>query len=518
MSDSEPCDQVVSSQTELNQKMHQLHLDDEHQFDDFLDDDEDEYHHPNFEAYDDDDLFLDSENDDGFLSSDDEDDFLETDQEDGRMDGVDVLGYPWPDQMDGDDWLDQPDDHHSGGYHDVFDFDHDREFDNLRHQAPEHPSNQLFDHDDLEEHDDFLDSDVEDQPPLHLSTTSSSPNQHDPSGNDVSDNDHHPDHDDDFLNDDDDFLNDADDHETNSHQSLSTHTATTPPILSLSHIPAYILPRSPQFSLGQAATIISHQSQDKQDQVDEQEHEDEFLESDDDLASEMGVYSADQYLPDPHPAPESEMGVYTADEEFLDSEPELESELGDYTADHQSNLHQDPAQVGPELESEMGVYTADQEFESHQTSSFLSSSRSMDGQEGFWEDDEEVIYRIPSVPPDDMRHYQYPQGEFDDDFLMSDGDAMSIHSDLPVTPRRSEHHQLIQVDEQIVNGDSDRMNLDRPLGQNTHEAGQDAFPDVFPFDNEETLMKRCLREYLQSIPLSAHVRSPEFIDSDDDLF
>ena len=289
MSDSEPCDQVVSSQTELNQKMHQLHLDDEQQFDDFLDDDENEHHHPNFEAYDDDDLFLDSEDDDGFLSSDDEDDFLETDEEDGRMDGVDVLGYPWPDQMDGDDWLDQPDDHHSGGYHGVFDFDHHREFGNLHHQAPGHPSNQLFDHDDLEEDDDFLDSDEEDQPIHHLLVRPSlSSHHHHPSGNEISANDHHPDHDDDFLNDDDDFLNDVDDPETISHQSLPTHSASIPPILSLSHIPAYILPRSPQFSLGQAATIISDQFPNQ-----EQEHEDEFLEFDNE-GSEMGVYSADQ--------------------------------------------------------------------------------------------------------------------------------------------------------------------------------------------------------------------------------
>jgi hypothetical protein len=452
MSDSEPSDQVVSSQTELNQKMHRLHLDDENQYDDFLDDDENEHNQPTFEVYVDDDLFLNSEDGDGFLSSEEEDDFLETDEEDGRMDGVDVLGYPWPDQIGGgvDDWLDEPGNQYSGGDHGVFDFDHDHEFANLHHQESEHPSDQLFDHEHLEEDHDFLDSDVEDQPPHHLLVTLLSPNQHHPSGNDISVIDHHPDHDDDdFLTDDDDFLNDADNPETTSYQSLPTHTACFPAILSLSHIPAYILPRTPQFSLGQAATIISHQTSNH-----EQEHEDDFLESDNE-GSEMGVYTADQYLPNPNSAPESEMGVYTADEEFLDSEPEVESDLGDYTADHQFDIHQDPLepQAEAEAESEMGIYTVDQVFESNQTSTFLSSTQSMDGQEGFWDDDEEVVYRIPSVPPDDMRHYQYHQEDIDDDFLMSDGDAMSIHSDLAITPHgHSEHGQAIHLD-----GDTNRM-------------------------------------------------------------
>jgi hypothetical protein len=489
MSDSEPSDQVVSSQTELNQKMHQLHLDDEQYFDDFLDDDENEHYQPAFEVYDDDDLFLDSEDDDGFLSSEEEDEFLDTDEEDGRMDGVDVLGYPWPDQIGGgvDDWLDEPDDHRSGGYHGSIDFDH--QFDSIHHQEPfeiaERPEDQLCDpyHDHLQEHDEFLDSDVEDQPPHHLLVTPPlSPHHHHPSGNEVSAIDHHPDHvDDDFLTDDDDFLNDADNPGTTSHQSLPTHTATTPAILSLSHIPAYILPRGPQFSLGQAATIISHQTPNQR-----QEHEDDFLESDNE-ESEMGVYSADQYLPNPNSAPESEMGVYTADEEFLDSDPELESELGDYTADHLFDIHQDPLEPQAEAESEMGIYTADQVFESHQTSTNLSSTQSMGVQEGFWDDDEEVVYRIPSVPPDDMRHYQYHQEDIDDDFLMSDGDAMSIHLDLPVTPHHPEHHQPIQLDERIVNGDSDRMNLDRPLEHNALDVGGHFFSDDLPFDNSKTL-------------------------------
>jgi hypothetical protein len=499
MSDSEPSDQVVSSQTELNQKMHHLHLDDKHQFDDFLgDDDEQQHHQPAFEVYDEDDLFLDSEEDDGFLSTEEEDEFLETDEEDGRMDGVDVLGYPWPGQMGGgvDDWLDEEDDHHVGGYHGIIDFGH--QFDNIHHQEPfaiaELREDRLCDpyYDHLQEHDEFLDSDVEDQPPhLLLVTPPLSPHHHHPSGNEISDSEHHPEHDDEFLTDDDDFLttdddflNDADDPETTSHQPLPTHTAPTPAILSISHIPAYILPRGPQFSLGQAATIISHQTTNQ-----EQDHEDDFLESDNELESEMGVYTADQDLPDPHPEPESQMEVYTADEELLDSEPELEPELGDYIADHQSNLHHDPAEVGPGPESEMGIYTADQVFESHQTSSFLSSTRSMGNQEGFWDDDEEVVYRIPSVPPVDMRHYQYQyhQEDIDDDFLMSDGDGMSIRSDTPVTPHHSEHHQRFKPDGQIVNGDSDRMNLDRPLRQNTLDSGGHAPSNVLPFNYEETL-------------------------------
>jgi hypothetical protein len=479
MSDSEPSDQVVSSQTELNQKMHQLHLDDEQYFDDFLDDDENEHNQPAFEVYDDDDLFLDSEEDDGFLSSEEEDEFLDTDEEDGRMDGVDVREYPWPDQMGGgvDDWFDEPDDHRSGGYHGVFDFDHDHEFANLHHQESEHPSDRLFEHDHLQEDDEFLDSDVEDQQPNHLLVTPPlSPKQHHPSGNDTSVIDHHPDHDDDgFLTDDDDFLDDADNTELTSHQPLSTHTACIPPIPYLAQLPQYILPRSPQFSLGQAATIISHQTPNQQP-----EEEDDFLESDNE-GSEMGVYTADQYLPNPDSAPESEMGIYTADEEFLDSEPELESDLGDYTADHQFDIHQDPLEPQAEAESEMGVYTADQFFES----TFLSSTQSMDGQEGFWDDDEEVVYRIPSVPPDDMRHYQYQyhQEDVDDDFLMSDGDAMSIHSDQAITPHNHpEHGQAIHLD-----GDINRMNLDRPLGQNTLDAGGHYFSDVLPFNNPETL-------------------------------
>jgi hypothetical protein len=477
------------SQSELSKKMHQLHLDDEQDLDDFLDhDDENEHRHPTFDVYDDADLFLDSEDDDGFLSSEEEDEFLETDEEDGRMDGDDVLGYPWPDQMGGgvDDWLDEPGNQYSGGDHGVFDFDHDHEFANLHHQESEHPSDRLFEHDRLQEDDEFLDSDAEDQPPHHLLVTPPpSPNQHHPSGNEVSAIDHHPDHDDDdFLTDDDDFLNDADNPGTTSHHPLPTHTATTPAILSQSHIPAYILPRGPQFSLGQAATIISHQTPNQR-----QEHEDDFLESDKE-GSEMGVYTADQYLPNPNSAPESEMGVYAADEEFLDSDPELESELGDYTADQQFDMHQDTLEPQAEAESEMGMYTADQVFESHQTSTFLRSTQSMDGQEGFWDDDEEVVYRIPSVPPDDMRHYQYQyhQEDIDDDFLMSDGDAMSIHSDLAITPHNHpEHGQAIQLDEQIIDGYNNRMNLDRPLGQNTLDAGGHYFSDVLPFNDPETL-------------------------------
>ena len=493
MSDSEPCDHVVSNQTELNQKMHQLHLDDERQFDDFLDDDdENQHHHPTFEVYDDDDLFLDSDDDDdGFLSSEEEDEFLETDKEDGRMDGGDVLGYPWPDQMDGgvDDWLDEPNDHHAGAYHRIIDFDH--QFDNIHHRESvridENPEDQLYDpyHDDLQEDDELLDSDVEDQPPHHLLVTPPlSPNQHHPPGNSISIIDHHSDYDDDdFLTDDDDFLNDDANPDMTSNHPLPTHTATTPAILSLSHIPACILPRGPQFSLGQAATMISHQTRNQ-----EQEHEDDFLESDNE-DSEMGVYTADQYLPDPNSGPESEMGVYTADEEFLDSDPELGSELGDYTADHQFDTHQDPLGTAAEAESEMGVYTADQYFESHQTYSFLSSSRSMDGQEGFWDDDEEVVHRIPSVPPVDMRHYQfqYHQEDIDDDFLMSDGDAMSIHSDLPVMPHLPEHHQPTQLGDRIVNGDSNRMNLDRPFEQNTLDARGDSFSNVLTSNSKETL-------------------------------
>lgn len=477
-SDSEPFDQVVRNQTELNNKMHQLHLSDEQDFDDLLDDDENQHHQPVFEVYDDDDLFLDSEDDDGFLSSDDEDEFLDTDEEDGRMDGVDVLGYIWPEQMVGgvDGWLDEPDDRCSGGYHRDYDFDH--ESGNLHDQALEHPSDQVFDHDHLEEDDDFLDSDVEDQSPHHLVLAPPlSPHLYHPSGNEIPPNEHHPDDDDEFLTDDDDFLNDADNPETTSHQPLLAHTASIPPILSLSHIPAYILPCGPQFSLGQAATIISHQTRNQQP-----EEEDDFLESDNE-ESEIGVYTADQYLPNPNPDPESEMGIYTADEEFLDSDPELVSELGDSNADHQS-----PHQALPEAESEMGIYTADQVFESQQTSSFLSSNRSMDGQEGFWDDDEEVVYRIPSVPPDDMRHYQYHQEDIDDDFLMSDGDAMSIHSDLAITPHNHpEHGQAIQLDEQIIDGYNNRMNLDRPLGQNTLDAGGHYFSDVLPFNDPETL-------------------------------
>jgi hypothetical protein len=475
MSDSEPSDQVVSSQTELNQKMHQLHLDDEQYFDDFLDEDQNEHYQPAFEVYDDDDLFLDSEDDDGFLSSEEEDEFLDTDEEDGRMDGVDVLGYPWPDQMGGgvDDWFDEPGNQYSGGGHGVFDFDHDHEFANLHHQESEHPSDRLFEHDHFQEDDEFLDSDVEDQPPHHLLVTPPlSPHHHQPSGNEIPAIDHHPDDDDDdFLTDDDDFLDDADDHGATYYQPLSTHTAATPAVLSLSHIPAYILPCGPQFSLGQAATIISHQTRNQQP-----EEEDDFLESDNE-ESEMGVYTADQYLPNPNPDPESEMGIYTADEEFLDSDPELVSELGDSNADHQS-----PHQALPEAESEMGIYTADQVFESQQTSSFLSSNRSMDGQEGFWDDDEEVVYRIPSVPPDDMRHYQYHQEDIDDDFLMSDGDAMSIHLDFPISPHdHSEHSQATQLD-----GNINRMNLDPSSALYTLGAGGH-FSDVLPFDNSETL-------------------------------
>jgi len=476
--------------------MHQLHLDEQHQFDDFLDDeDEYEHHQPDFEVYDDDDPFLDSEDDnDGFLSSEEEDEFLETDYEDGRMDGVDVLGYPWPDQMGGgvDDWLDQEDDHHLEGGHGLPGYDYDHNFHHFHDQEVQHPNDQLFDQDHLEEYDEFLDSDVEDHPPHHMKDASPlSPHNHHPSEMDISANDHHSDHEDEFLSsDDDDFLNDndTDDPEITFHHSSPNHPAYIPPVPYLPLIPQYILPRSPQFSLGQAATIISDQTPNQ-----EPEDEDEFLESHNDLESEMGIYSPDQYIPipnpdpDSNPEPQSEMGIYTANDEFLDSDPELESEIGDYTADHQSSRQQDPSEFSPEPQSEMGVYTADEYFGSRQTSSFLSSSRPNSGDEAFWDDDEEVVYRIPSLPPDDMRHHQYLQENIDDDFLMSDGDDTSTHSNTLVTPHQSEHRQPLHLDGLIDDGGIGRMGIDCSSEQRILGDGRHSFSNMLPFNNEGKL-------------------------------
>lgn len=171
------------------------------------------------------------------------------------------------------------------------------------------------------------------------------------------------------------------------------------------------------------------------------------------------------------------MGDYTADQEFLDSQQELVSELGEYTADQFP-----PNAPINEPESEMGVYTVDQYFQSSQTS-LLSSAQSIIAQEGFLDDDEEVVYQIPSMPDIDMRHYQYPPEDFDDDFLMSEGDAMSNHSDLPITPP----HDRDPSQRLLLDGDhADGMDLDCSQGRSAFETGGQSLLNVLPFNLAET--------------------------------
>lgn len=479
LGDTESLDQVVSSQ-ELNQKMHHLHLEDEGRFDAFLESDNESNHQYPMERRYDDDFFLDSDlEDEPFLESDGDDDFLDTDEEDGRMEGGDVLGYPWPDQMDGggDGWLDEVDGsyhvdrhedqeyadvHHQVNGHDEFlDFDHEPKDPPSQesHIIGEYTTVRPFNHDHLEIDDDLLDS--EDDPPSYQMIPSPSSEYHRTQMD---------------IPLDDDFLDDEDDIEDLENQlPISQYHPPSPQPLLHHSLPCfkalypapYIRPRSPQFSLGQARAIIVRQTGNY-------EYEG-FLDADDNhFESEMGVYTADQYLPDPAG---SEMGDYTADQEFLNSQREAASGLGEYTAD------QFPSNAPiNEPGSEMGVYTVDQYFQSSQAS-LLSSTQSMIGQEGYLDDDEELVFAIPSMPDIDMRHYQYPLEDFDDDFIMSEGDAMSIHSDLPITPP----HDRNPSQRLLLNGEhADGMDLDCSQGRSAFETGGQSLLNVLPFNLAET--------------------------------
>jgi hypothetical protein len=471
---------------ELNAKMHHLHLDDDNRWDAFLETDDENGHksHPVYGANYDDDLFLDSDDDDGFLESDEDDEFLDTGEEDERMDGVDVMGYPWPNEMDGreEEWLDQIDDHtgHADLDEGLFDFDHLSASNEEGFQLGVFPATSyhpidLHNNDWLQVDDEFLNSDTEDHldqdqilaaPPLSEGSHQSHPP-------------------DDINIDEDDFLVDIE--TTEVHLPTPYHV---PPTISprSSSIPnptrpiQYILPRSPQFSLGQAGAMICDQ-----DLHQEEDHEDEFLDSD--LESEIGFIVADQYLPTPDQVPdsvESEMGVYSVDQEFLDTDVDFESEMGD-TTHHNAMMSEEVGYINTQalnpdhnpVESEMGIYTVDQS-EHSQASSSLGSLGPTSFQAGIWEDDdeEEVVYRIPSMPVD-MRHYQYPLEGQDDDFLMSDEEG------LPTTPDRCEPIRL--NGEVPTTGNTDDMEVDCSHERNRLTDAQPLFSDidVLPFYDAE---------------------------------
>lgn len=414
------------------------------------------------------------------------------------MQGGDVFGYPWPGQTVGgvDEWLDEgKDDHPIEGYDELLEFDHNIGSPRVSEQLepgeyPQYPSEQGP----VEEDDEFLDSEDEDKAsgttqPLSDSAACHSPpiHEHAPMALD-----------DEFLDDDD--IEDNEDH--------FPKRIEFPPLISKrllndpsdhpmpAYSTTYIRPRSPQLSLGQAGAMIQIQGH--------ADYHDDFLDSDHEVESEMGIYTADQYLPDriaiqkvkndldadqhpPEPTLQSEMGVYTADQEFLDSESEdgLEPEMGEYTEDERPESAHARNQYETELESEMGVYTADQEFDPSQTSHSLNSDQFMSSRDGFWTDDEErVVFRIPSGPPIDLRHYQYPLDDLEDDFFMSDNEAMSTHSHSPVTP--SQRNEA--VDQFGLDCDFQPMELDSLIDHDKGQIMDLGSDDVLPFPPHDTCM------------------------------
>ena len=396
-----------------------LHLDDEDRWGAFLDDNDEDFeigtsHHVQHIEVDDD-LFLasevDDEYDDNDLFDDHDDDLFDSDDEgdqgqDERMEGVDVVGYPWPEQMgynQGDDWLDEDESAGPACDDDLLDFDHNDhlfnfDHDQQQHEQMDHSPVRPFTYGDTGEQlgadgdgDDLFDDDVElfeDEshmehhppapvghpdrhvsPPMEMDNDLSplNPNSNlnytlNPLESHVSidvdqelldtmrDNQFLDDDDDDLFDDDDEdhsayipipgsnplpdyrdrlkqvpgnpqfshepsdptrqFIHDImsnlpdGDRDGNVDDSVHgeedffdeghmtylppplTHTPQVQHISPLIHLePAqFILPRSPQLSLGQAGTMI---------------YDDELFdlfESDDDLESEVGIYTADQYL------------------------------------------------------------------------------------------------------------------------------------------------------------------------------------------------------------------------------
>jgi len=483
---------------ELNDKMRHLYLDDDERFDAFFDQEAgDEM--PNL-YYDHDELFLDSGDDDGdgFLESDEYDEFLGTDieseGEDGRMEGVDVVEYPWPSHMrgEGNEWLDEVS-HRRGieGHDWPYQFGHGIER-NMASSTPGlfMPGNPL----DNVPPDDFLESDIDDDESRHVAAMTVRPLSY-PS-HPIPSTLQHSEYEDDY-GDDDDFLDGIDDVENpvpSSHlfsPDISTIHQSAPAI-------QFILPRSPQLSLGQAGDIICDRNH-HSDAGDG--YEQEFLESDSEAVSEMGIYTVDQYIPAPEQELlELEMGTYTVDHEYLDYPFELGSEIGDYTADHDNRIDteiehveytadQEMNHCQCEGASEMGVYTADQYFEPSESSSSLDSIGLTSRQNTSRDDDdeEEVVYRIPAMPVD-MRNYQYPLEDDDDDFLMSDGgDAMSIHSDLPITPNDEPNRQLMQSHDHLGSGGINHMEPHFTQGLSEFEGVHPLFPDEdgLPFCDTE---------------------------------
>jgi len=407
-----------SQGSELNKRMSGLHLDDEDRWGAFLDDNGEDFefgtsHHIQHINYDDD-LFLASELEDDLdeddLFDDHDDDLFDSEDDQGdqaqdeRMEGVDVVGYPWPEQVgydQGNDWLDEDESADPACDDDLLDFDYDDLPFNFHHGRQQHDqmdhspvrpftygdSGGQFgaegDDDDLFDDDEELfedDSHMEHHPPAQvghpdrhtspqmdndlspLNPNSNHTYAHNTLGDQVAIGvDPEPrdtTRDDQFLDDDDDDLFDDDDEDHSAHipipgsnplldyrdqsSQLSNppqfshepsdptcqfihdiksdlpdgdragdadntdhgeedffdedHMTYHPP--SFTHTPQvqhisplirlegyqYILPRSPQFSLGQAGAMIC---------------DDELFdlfESDDDLESEVGVYTADQYL------------------------------------------------------------------------------------------------------------------------------------------------------------------------------------------------------------------------------
>ena len=448
--------------------MRHLYLDDDERFDAFFDQEAGDelpnlYNAP-------DEMFLDSADDgsDGILESDDYDEFLDADTDAesdfDRMDGVDVAGYPWPDpiQGEGNDWIDEVDHRREPQGHNV-PYASDRGPGcNVASSIPaQSMSDNLFGIVPSYRDDDFLESDIDD------------------------------DHEDDS-----DFLDGFDDAEN---RLPSSHRR--PHDISIIHQPTrsiqFILPRSPQLSLGQAGDIICYRGHHLDP---DGGYEQEFLESDSQAVSEMGIYTVDQHLPCSEHEFEPGTGAYAVDHEYLDDPSELGSEIGDYTADHDNRIDteiehveytadQEMNHCQCEGASEMGVYTADQYFEPSESSSSLDSIGLTSRQNTSRDDDdeEEVVYRIPAMPVD-MRNYQYPLEDDDDDFLMSDGgDAMSIHSDLPITPNDEPNRQLMQSHDHLGSGGINHMEPHFTQGLSEFEGVHPLFPDEdgLPFCDTE---------------------------------
>jgi hypothetical protein len=519
-----------------------LHLDDGVRWGAFLDDDPD-YAEPQTEfgrhveysdEYDDD-LFLPSDNEDDYeedadLFDDHEDDLFDSEDEDeqgGRMNGVDVVGYPWSEHVgaekgDGDDWLDEEssagacDDEH------LLDFDHEDhllDFDYHQQDQTEHSTDQLLPHDNHQEllHNDE-DDDEEDlfddeeelfEDDTHTAHQPSTPAQHpdepislhqtedirprdpDPSLDYAN---HPPDHHDlidvdrDLLDntDDDHLLDNEDDGDLFGDEGYLANI----PVPGLNPTREYQdrsiqLPSDyPQFSNTQpyqTDRLPRGINGSELPQEDLEEEKEEFFDEDEEPTTDhspITPFSPVQHTP---PLIHLEPAQY-----ILPQSPQFSlGQAGAMICDNDNDLFESD----DDLESELGVYTADQYYDGADESLISSNPRSPSPCSNADMEGEEIVYRIPSLPSIDMRHYgEHNDGkeEEEDEFMLMSDEEDSIPTPLmdDLTTRAG-----IILDSTIVFMDFERQDYqDRRFGGTS---GHDRF----------------------SLENDAHLRDAEMVDA-----